>query len=210
MNEPGLSVRVSKILREQKLKSVDFARTLGISANYVSLLINGKKTMISQPLARLIETTYGYRAEWILTGEEPIRRELPLIRLQEDMLEKIRRMDGGELRAVAAYIRVMNGVADETAPTPDDVSVQQTVSELPFSEKLTTLSVAERRVYDLFVRGVNPTQTAQTLEVSANTIKTHVRHIYKKLGVGSRKELLDAAKGIQKNQNERQGNPHEQ
>ena len=39
----SLGQRVQTILKERKIKQVEFARTLGISANYVNLIVNDKK-----------------------------------------------------------------------------------------------------------------------------------------------------------------------
>jgi DNA-binding CsgD family transcriptional regulator len=196
MRKTELSERISRIFREQHLKNVDFARTLGISANYVSLLRTGRKKMISQPLARLIETTYGYRAEWVLTGDEPVHTPDANSGLQESTVDKIRRMDGGELRAVAAYIRTLDDMREETAPSQTVPPAPPAVSDMTFSERLSTLSDAERRVYDLFAQGCGARQTAERLGLSVNTIKTHVKKIYKKLGVKSHGELVGAAGGI--------------
>ena len=64
----SLGQRIKIILDERKIKQVEFARTLGISANYVNQIVNGKKETISDTLSRLIEERYGYSAYWILTG----------------------------------------------------------------------------------------------------------------------------------------------
>ena len=64
----SLGQRVQTILKERKIKQVEFARTLGISANYVNLIVNDKKETISDTLAKLIEERYGYSAQWILDG----------------------------------------------------------------------------------------------------------------------------------------------
>ena len=42
----SLGQRVQTILKERKIKQVEFARTLGISANYVNLIANDKKETI--------------------------------------------------------------------------------------------------------------------------------------------------------------------
>jgi len=42
-----LGQRIKIILKEQKIKQIDFARTLGISANYANLIVNDKKSTIS-------------------------------------------------------------------------------------------------------------------------------------------------------------------
>ena len=53
--ESGLAGRIRQIIRESGVKQVEFAQSLGISANYVYLLTSGRKTAISETLARLIE-----------------------------------------------------------------------------------------------------------------------------------------------------------
>ena len=63
-----LGQRLKTVLIERGVKQVEFAKAMGISANYVNLLVNDKKDTISETLAKLIEETYGFSAEWILTG----------------------------------------------------------------------------------------------------------------------------------------------
>ena len=52
------------------------------------------------------------------------------------------------------------------------------------------LSKRETEVFDLMARGYGSAFIAQTLFISDNTARTHVRNIYRKLGVNSRTELL--------------------
>jgi transcriptional regulator with XRE-family HTH domain len=108
-----LASRIQWIIGEQQIKQVDFARALGISANYVYLLTSGRKTLISGPLARLIESTYGYSAEWILTGKRPENNGIAHSDLQNDTIQKVKQMDNGELRAVAAFIRSLQNMDRE-------------------------------------------------------------------------------------------------
>lgn len=53
------------------------------------------------------------------------------------------------------------------------------------------LSPRERDVFDLLVRGRSIEYIAQTLAISFNTAKSHIRHIYAKIDVHSRQELLE-------------------
>lgn len=53
------------------------------------------------------------------------------------------------------------------------------------------LSPRERDVFDLLVRGRSIDYIAQNLVISFNTAKSHIRHIYVKVDVHSRQELLD-------------------
>lgn len=59
-----------------------------------------------------------------------------------------------------------------------------------FKKNIGTLSAAEKRVFDLYVQGHTGQEIAEILHLSINTIKTHSRHIYEKLNVNSRNELM--------------------
>lgn len=48
------------------------------------------------------------------------------------------------------------------------------------------LTTREREVLTLTAEGLTASQTGERLEVSAATVKTHLHHLYKKLGVGGR------------------------
>lgn len=52
------------------------------------------------------------------------------------------------------------------------------------------LSPRETEVFGYLARGHSHAYVAQTLTVSENTIRTHVRNIYRKLGISSKEELL--------------------
>ena len=103
--ESGLAGRIRQIIRESGVKQVEFAQSLGISANYVYLLTSGRKTAISETLARLIERVSGYPADWVLQGAEGGGR--PVHGLQAEVLQRVERMSEPELRAVADFIRSM-------------------------------------------------------------------------------------------------------
>ena len=58
------------------------------------------------------------------------------------------------------------------------------------------LSDRERDVLELVLLGYSTPRIAQRLVVSENTVKTHLRHIYTKLEIGSRQELMAMAEEI--------------
>ena len=58
------------------------------------------------------------------------------------------------------------------------------------------LSIREREVFDLIVIGKSNKEIALEVNVSINTVKFHVKNIYGKLNIKSRKEVLT----IDKNQ----------
>lgn len=53
------------------------------------------------------------------------------------------------------------------------------------------LSDRERDVFSLLIKGRNRTYISQTLFISDNTTRTHMRNIYRKLNVHSHQELID-------------------
>ncbi|MEE8716341.1 MAG: helix-turn-helix transcriptional regulator [Coriobacteriales bacterium] len=53
------------------------------------------------------------------------------------------------------------------------------------------LSERETTVFELLAQGHGETFISERLSISPNTVKTHRKHIYRKLGISSREELLD-------------------
>lgn len=59
-----------------------------------------------------------------------------------------------------------------------------------FVKNVSKLSPAERSVYELYIQGYTAKEIADLQCLSINTIKTHSKHIYAKLNIASREELL--------------------
>ena len=57
------------------------------------------------------------------------------------------------------------------------------------------LTAREADVLELLVRGHSKTRIAETFLISENTVRGHVKHIYAKLDVHSKQELLDLVEG---------------
>lgn len=108
-----LGQRVKTILQERKIRQVEFARSLGISANYVNLIVNDKKDTISETLAKLIEERYGYSARWILeeTGEKLTSCELTAEKAE--IIKKIQNMSDSEVKAVLAFVNTLDSLKAE-------------------------------------------------------------------------------------------------
>ena len=57
-----------------------------------------------------------------------------------------------------------------------------------------TLSAREREVLGYLQTGLSSAEIASALHISANTLKSHQRSVYRKLGVGSRREAIKIAR----------------
>lgn len=66
-------------------------------------------------------------------------------------------------------------------------SIAETVAGIALRSGLTA---REQSVFSYLARGYAPAYIASLLAVSTSTVRTHVKHIYEKLGVNSREELL--------------------
>ena len=77
--------------------------------------------------------------------------------------------------------------ADETAEVGGEADLAQRCSSLAQQKGL---SPRETDVLLLLARGYGSTHIANKLGISENTVRTHVRHIYEKLGVGGREALI--------------------
>ena len=59
-----------------------------------------------------------------------------------------------------------------------------------------TLTPTETRVVEMLLNGNETGRIAQSLNISSQTLKTHIKHIYSKLGVKSRGDLFAQAAGF--------------
>jgi LuxR family maltose regulon positive regulatory protein len=73
---------------------------------------------------------------------------------------------------------------------------QEAFTKVPAELLIEPLSQQEQRVLRMLAAGLTTPEIARELVVSANTVKTHVRNIYGKLGVKSRAEAAQAARHL--------------
>ena len=59
-----------------------------------------------------------------------------------------------------------------------------------FIDSLSTLTTKEKEIFDLYTQGLSTKDIIAQQQISENTLKYHNKNIYSKLGVKSRKELL--------------------
>jgi len=117
--ETSLGERIQIVIKSKKLKQAEFAKSLGVSANYINLIVNGKKNTISEILAKLIEEKYGYAAEWVLYGgiDSNVPQESPqLARIKSETIKRIKALDDHEAIAVLAFLNSLDTVNSLNKP----------------------------------------------------------------------------------------------
>lgn len=67
-----------------------------------------------------------------------------------------------------------------------------------FASKLPFLTPTEHIIYEFYLKGTNTKEIMAELNIKENTLKYHNKNIYGKLGVSSRKQLMEIALELQK------------
>ena len=80
-------------------------------------------------------------------------------------------------------------------PVTDEAALARARAEV-IAARFPQLSRREREVLELLLQNYSNARIADALSVSENTVKTHVRHIYGRLDLNSRQQLLALAESI--------------
>ena len=104
-------------------------------------------------------------------AREPLRRALDIA-------------EAGGLVATAARAREELGATGARVPRRDATGVD-------------ALTPSERRIASLAAGGASNPEIAQALFVTVKTVEMHLGHAYRKLGIGSRRELAPLLDGSQ-------------
>ena len=91
-------------------------------------------------------------------------------------------------RQYASAQHIMQGYLNKDMPPIDEDSYNM------FVNNLSQLTAKERAIFDLYLAGLVPKEVTVKLGITENTLKYHNKNIYGKLGVKSRKELLQCVK----------------
>ena len=94
-------------------------------------------------------------------------------------------------RQYASAQHIMQGYLNKDMPPIDEDSYNM------FVNNLSQLTAKERAIFDLYLAGLVPKEVTAKLSITENTLKYHNKNIYGKLGVKSRKELLQCIKYMQ-------------
>lgn len=70
----------------------------------------------------------------------------------------------------------------------DRIQIKNIDKEAEIKSKLLELSLRQREVLDLILKGKSNKEITESLHIELSTLKTHINQIYKILGIKSRKE----------------------
>lgn len=98
-------------------------------------------------------------------------------------------------RQYASAQHIMQGYLNKEMPPIDEDSYNM------FVNNLSQLTAKERAIFDLYSAGLVPKEVTAKLGITENTLKYHNKNIYGKLGIKSRKELLQCIKYMQISEN---------
>ena len=108
------------------------------------------------------------------------------------------------LGSVAALVMDGGQFAYGRAETPAEGTSAQPVAADQVCERCAELaeeyglSAREAEVFELLAKGRNSPFIQQELYIAKSTVETHIKHIYRKLGVNDRQELLDLVQRARK------------
>ena len=88
----------------------------------------------------------------------------------------------------------LNDFASATTGWPHHAMPRARAAATPLKEQPAGLTSREREILRLLARGTSRTEIAEELFISINTLKTHLKAIYRKMGVSNRDAALLRAK----------------
>ncbi|MDR3120171.1 MAG: helix-turn-helix transcriptional regulator [Clostridiales bacterium] len=196
----GLSARIS-LYSKNTAHSGEWRLAVLVPESELAAYAAGKNRGITALLASLFVCAIGlavflsrrYLAP-VLSGLEQVKRRgrpgfeptnVPEIDDLLDFLSEQNAARETERREMERRLKKLGAEAEAEKIVPPSREAYEA-----FKKNLATLTKTEREVFDLYSQGHRAKDMPALLYRSANTIKMHNRHIYDKLWVSSREELL--------------------
>ena len=111
----------------------------------------------------------------------PIARGIDIIKSNHKVTDKTNVLEIDEL---IEFLFSKKPDINEKETDPNSIILNE------FLKNIKSLSPAERSVFNLYAHQYNSKEIAESLCLSINTIKTHTKHIYSKLNITSKEELI--------------------
>ena len=105
-------------------------------------------------------------------------------------------------KALIESIKTQNSIIAEPSAISTDACSEEFISHCNYiKEHLASLTPSEKAIYKCYLAGMSTKEVLKEMSISENTLKFHNKNIYSKLGVSSRKQLMEYAKHIDKSEN---------
>ncbi len=92
---------------------------------------------------------------------------------------------------------VPSDASAEAQKTPEQPAEPDPVWMDTYQNGVSELTAKERMIYDSYIAGMTTSQIMEQLNIKENTLKFHNKNIYSKLGVSSRKQLIERHKKLE-------------
>lgn len=107
-----------------------------------------------------------------------------------------------EIFLLGLYLLIQDSEKMFGVPTPEEKATENKLTkemleqQKLFMRGLETLTPTEKAIYDLYLEGKSTKEILAMLNIKENTLKFHNKNLYGKLGVSSRKALIEIAKWL--------------
>lgn len=118
------------------------------------------------------------------------------------MIQDEKKKLSSEVRAEAEAVTDVTEAAPEELSAEDKTEVRDEAFLLQcefFASQLKTLTPTEKTIFGLYLEGKSSKEIMEELNIKENTLKYHNKNIYSKLGVSSRKQMLELASELKIN-----------
>lgn len=126
--------------------------------------------------------------------------EIPIVAASTVMLATLSHVmlpySDEESLAIFKYINDLETAAKKRASSPDETTLGRWRRACDALSCESSLTRRESEILLLMAKGRNVSYIADSLVISPHTAKTHIYHIYKKIGVSSHQELIDLVEGM--------------
>lgn len=121
-----------------------------------------------------------------------------LVRIEFEILSVSYIISEGFLLGLNLLITEQEKRLQHNPPAPEPAPAVKMDREviILFQNGVSRLTPAERNIFEHYIAGSSTKQIMEQLSITENTLKFHNKNIYSKLGVSSRKQLLEIYKSI--------------
>ena len=176
---------VTVIIRAKIKKTIDTTANAAILA--IAVFVNIGVWFIEQLVAiefEMLSVSY-IISELFLLGVHLVMNEYRRLKMIIKQVESVQNYSEAETATPNA---MLEKPVEDASVAPERIEF--------FMTGLKTLTPTERAIYDAYVARVTTKEIMANMDIKESTLKYHNRNLYGKLGVSSRKELLEVHKQI--------------